>query len=184
MTHYGNPPQPSGYSPFYPPPPQRPRRSAWFVLAIVGGVLILSTLIFAACVFPLLNDAKTPTATIADPTHTTAPVAAATTGPASVPSTGAPATTKAAPPPPPAKPTITGVGTFLVPSEVKPGTYRTVVPADGSGCYWARLKGLSGEITDVITSDVQDAGATVTVTIKPTDKAFKVDNECGTWTML
>ena len=79
---------------------------------------------------------------------------------------------------------LPGNGTFLVPDEVKPGTYRTRVPADSVGCYWARLKGTSGSIEDVIASDIQDAGATVTVTVKATDKAFKIDNECGTWTKI
>jgi hypothetical protein len=75
---------------------------------------------------------------------------------------------------------ITGDGTFAVPSQVKPGSYRTVVPKDSSGCYYERRKDASGEADGIIANDDADAGAQVVVQIKSTDKYFKTEG-CGTW---
>jgi hypothetical protein len=81
--------------------------------------------------------------------------------------------------PRPAPGTIEGDGTFLVPSEVKAGTYRTTVP-EGGHCYWERLRGTSGTLSDVIANDNSDPGARVIVTIKASDKAFHTEG-CGDW---
>jgi len=83
--------------------------------------------------------------------------------------------------PPPNTPTaapaaITSDGTFDVPNEVAPGTY--TAPDSSSGCYWERLKGTSGEFSDLLAND-NPAGPTV-VTILKTDKAFSTRN-CGSW---
>lgn len=79
--------------------------------------------------------------------------------------------------PKPAKPsgTIPGDGTFLVGSEIKPGTYRTKA---GDACYWARSSGTSGDIGDIIANG-NPRGSTV-VTIKPTDKSFQTAY-CAEW---
>lgn len=66
-------------------------------------------------------------------------------------------------------------GTFIVGKDILPGTYRS----EGGGmCYWARLSGFGGDLSDVI------ANGTMTkrpiVTIKKTDKGFETRN-CGTW---
>ncbi|MEW9551356.1 hypothetical protein [Nonomuraea sp. NPDC050783] len=45
-----------------------------------------------------------------------------------------------------------GDGQYLVGEDVKPGTYKTA-GADGSGCYWARLKDASGELDAIIAND-------------------------------
>ncbi|MEU5954368.1 hypothetical protein [Streptomyces sp. NPDC047525] len=75
---------------------------------------------------------------------------------------------------------IPGDGTFVVGTEIKPGTYRTAGPADGDidSCYWARLKGTSGDAGDIITSGVTKGPATVT--ISPGDKAFQT-GDCKDW---
>lgn len=90
-----------------------------------------------------------------------------------------PVATKAAAPAPG---TITGDGTFAVPSQVKPGTYRTVVPSDSFGCYYERLKGASGEMADIISNGNGNPDTQVVVTIKATDKFFHAER-CGTWTL-
>jgi hypothetical protein len=81
--------------------------------------------------------------------------------------------------PPPAN-TITDEGVLLVPGDVKPGTYSTTVPADSPLCYWARLKATDGSIDAIIANNDVAPGNKVTVTIKPTDKAFETHG-CGTW---
>lgn len=74
--------------------------------------------------------------------------------------------------------TFSGSGTYLVGTDIKPGTYRS---KDNDGCYWARLKGLSGSLGDILANDNVN-GPTI-VTIKKTDKAFET-NRCGDWTKI
>lgn len=70
-----------------------------------------------------------------------------------------------------------GDGTFQVGTDIKPGVYRT---RDGdSGCYFARLKGFSGSLDDIIANENTDSPAVVM--IAATDKGFQSDG-CGTWT--
>lgn len=78
--------------------------------------------------------------------------------------------------------TISGDGTFAVPSQVKPGTYRAVVPND-SLCYYERLKDATGSFDSIIANDTGDAGSQKIVEIKVTDKFFKTEG-CGTWTKV
>lgn len=99
--------------------------------------------------------------------------------PASAATTAAGKTTPAKP----AQVTIGADGTYLVPAEVKPGTYRAKVPADSFGCYWARLKDTSGDIDAIITSDVGNGGDTETVTVASSDKAFETRG-CGIWVKI
>ena len=81
------------------------------------------------------------------------------------------------PPPPPPAPVRFGDGTYRIGTDVPAGTYRTRSPAEG--CYWERLSGFSGELSDVkaneFSNDVQ------IVTIDPSDAGFRTDG-CGTWT--
>ena len=69
-------------------------------------------------------------------------------------------------------------GTWVVGKDVQPGTYRD--GGGSSGCYWERLSGFSGEMSDVIANgfseDVQ------IVTIAPSDVGFH-SSGCGTWTL-
>jgi len=69
-----------------------------------------------------------------------------------------------------------GTGAGLVP----PGTYKTTVPTDSFGCYWERLKDLSGGFEAIIANENHGKGEPVIVTIAPTDKGFKTQG-CGTW---
>lgn len=69
-------------------------------------------------------------------------------------------------------------GTFLVGTDVQPGTYKA---SGGGTCYWVRLKDFSGDITTgTIASDL---GTNPVVTIAPTDVGFK-SQRCGTWTRI
>nr|WP_249025758.1 hypothetical protein [Mycobacterium florentinum] len=84
--------------------------------------------------------------------------------------------TVAPPPPPGPKTTMTANGTFLVNTDVAPGTYRT---AGGESCYWARLRSL--DTGDAIDNNVGDGQQVVR--ILPTDTAF-VTRGCGIWTKI
>lgn len=77
---------------------------------------------------------------------------------------------------------IVGDGKFAVPSQVKPATYKTVVPAGGH-CYWARLSAADGEFTSIIANDNLGPGDQGIVTIKASDKYFET-NGCGRWTKV
>jgi hypothetical protein len=80
------------------------------------------------------------------------------------------------PPPPGPKTTMTTNGTFVVNTDIAPGTYRT---DGGTDCYWARLKSLNtGDVIDNNISDGQQV-----VRILPTDTAF-ITRGCGTWTKI
>ena len=69
-------------------------------------------------------------------------------------------------------------GTLEVGKDIRPGTYKGTVPADSIGCYWARLKGTSGQLEDVISNGLAQAGQRVIVTVKATDKAVQLTG-CG-----
>lgn len=98
------------------------------------------------------------------------------------PEPAAPTTAAKPPPPAPAAPAgITQDGTLVVGVDIKPGTYRATVPADSFGCYWARLRGTSGSLNDIIANGVGNAGEKMIVTVMPSDKALKVAG-CGPWT--
>lgn len=71
--------------------------------------------------------------------------------------------------------TIPGDGTYLVGSDIQPGTYRSV---SNSGCYWARLSDLSGTLSGIITNN--NADGQIVVTIRSGDKAFE-STRCSQW---
>jgi hypothetical protein len=66
-------------------------------------------------------------------------------------------------------------GTFIVRTDIAPGTYR----ARGSGCYWARLRAFTGELGAIIANGNPRGQAIVT--IKASDRGF-TSTRCGTWT--
>lgn len=70
-------------------------------------------------------------------------------------------------------------GVYLVPENVEPGTYRNG-STDTTLCAWERLKGTSGDPDELITAGF---GPNQVVTIKKTDKAFKVTG-CGPWVFV
>jgi hypothetical protein len=69
-----------------------------------------------------------------------------------------------------------GNGTYRVGRDVPPGTYRS---RGEDGCYWARLRGFSGELKDVAANE-NAAGPTL-VTLLRSDKGFE-SNNCARWT--
>ncbi len=89
--------------------------------------------------------------------------------------------TAAAPPaaaPAPAD-TIPGDGTYLVGTDIQPGTYKTAGPDNSAGdCYWQRSKDSSGSFDSIIAND-NLAGQGV-VTIRSSDGAFKSQG-CQAW---
>ena len=68
-------------------------------------------------------------------------------------------------------------GTFIVGTDIQPGTYQT--GAGLSGCYWQRLSGFGGTLDEIIANDFTDGSAVVT--ISASDAGFSSSN-CGTWT--
>ncbi|MGH8826982.1 MAG: hypothetical protein ACRDVZ_05130, partial [Jiangellaceae bacterium] len=72
--------------------------------------------------------------------------------------------------------TIPGDGIYLVGTDIQPGEYRGN-PAGGD-CYWARLSGTSGDLSDVRANGIPE-GPTV-VTISSSDVAFETSS-CGEW---
>jgi hypothetical protein len=80
------------------------------------------------------------------------------------------------PPPPQPKTTIDGDGTFLVGTDIVPGTYSSAGPVGSGRCYWKRLSSLNG--SDIIDNSMSSKPQVVQ--IDPTDKAFKTDG-CQPW---
>jgi hypothetical protein len=114
------------------------------------------------------------------------PAAASSPKPTTAATSAAPKALATTAPAAPAKAQPVGItteGVLLVPAEVKPGTYRTTVPADSFGCYWERLSGTSGELADIIANGNVSPGQRATVTVKKTDKAFKTQG-CGSWAKI
>jgi len=69
-----------------------------------------------------------------------------------------------------------GDGTFIVGTDIGAGTWNA---PGGTGCYWQRLSGFSGEFSDIIVNDF--GRVTPVVTISASDVGFSSD-ACGTWT--
>jgi len=159
--------------PFQPPtqtPPQLfapPKKRRRWVHWIVYPIVFLTGLAIGAAGGGANTTSSTPGATVTV-TATPAPGAKVTvTAPAE------PAKTVTAQPAGPSD-TIDDDGTWLVGSEVKPGTYRSQNFGD---CYWARLRSTDGGINAIIDNGI---GPNQTVTIKRTDKAFETAR-CGVW---
>lgn len=70
-----------------------------------------------------------------------------------------------------------GPGTYRVPDEVRPGTYRS---RGGAHCYWERLRGFGGTLSEIIANG--GAEGRVVVTIEDGDAGFRSNAGCGTWT--
>ncbi|MBW3547687.1 MAG: hypothetical protein KY452_06080 [Actinobacteria bacterium] len=94
-----------------------------------------------------------------------------------------PITTTEPPPPPPATtPAPSGPATTIPPGiyavgeDILPGRYRS---AGGSFCYWATLRGRSGEFDEIIANDISEGGAQI-VEIGE-EVAYFETNGCATW---
>jgi hypothetical protein len=94
------------------------------------------------------------------------------------PSSSPPAT-NGAKAPVPAPLTAFGDGTFVVGTDIKPGTYKNTGAGD---CYWERLRGFGNTLNDKISNDLPGTSQSI-VTISPTDKGFSSEN-CGTWHLI
>jgi hypothetical protein len=69
-----------------------------------------------------------------------------------------------------------GAGTFIVGTDIKPGTYRS---SGGGTCYWARLRNFGGALGGIIANGL--ASSRAVVTIRSTDRGF-TSSGCGSWT--
>jgi len=71
--------------------------------------------------------------------------------------------------------TTFGDGEYIVGTDVVPGICRA---RGGTDCYWARLKGFGGTLSDLISHDTPQGPAAVTITT--VDRGFK-SSGCGSW---
>jgi hypothetical protein len=69
-----------------------------------------------------------------------------------------------------------GAGTYIVRTDINPGTYRS---CGGGACYWARLRSFTGSTNAIIAND--NASGSTIVTIRRTDRGFH-SHGCATWT--
>lgn len=70
-----------------------------------------------------------------------------------------------------------GDGFYIVGEDIKPGTYRSRVPAE---CYWARYRDFND---DLIENGLADLPRIYEVKIKATDALFE-SSGCGTWSRV
>lgn len=171
------PPQPT---PKKPTTKHRLKRRTWFVIAGILGFIIVVSAIANGTNGTSSQPATTPTKQTTQ--ASIQPTQAQTTKPATTPTPAQ--TTKPAITPTPVqtpKPTPSfltfGDGTYQVGKDIQPGTYRTTVGSPG--CYYERLSGFGGTVSDIIANNNTDFPAIVT--ILATDKGFDAQN-CGTWT--
>jgi hypothetical protein len=85
------------------------------------------------------------------------------------------------PTPTPGNPrTSFGAGQYLVGTDIAAGRYYST---PGSNCYWERQSGLGGTLAEIIANDFIGFSAPQwIVDILPSDRAFKTESSCGTWT--
>lgn len=76
-----------------------------------------------------------------------------------------------------------GDGMWQVPEEVKPGTYKTVVPADSWNCYYEVKKNFDDEMGSILSNGNMSAGKQVIISIPKTAKGVEVSG-CGTWVKI
>lgn len=80
-----------------------------------------------------------------------------------------------------AVPTIEA-GIRLVPGEVTPGVYRTVVP--GSFCLVRRLSDVTNPDDSTIQQEAWGSGEQGIIFVQETDVAFENDSDCGRWELV
>lgn len=74
-----------------------------------------------------------------------------------------------------------GEGMYEVGADIKPGKYKTTVPADAINCYWARLNSL--DTSDIADNGNLSPGGKGLVQVKKADKAVEFSGAC-TWTAV
>jgi len=168
-------PQPPNAPPPVPVPPQAPVKHnpvqqgwRWFRRQhiVVQGIIVVVLLAVVGGLANAGGGSGTPTTIQTTTTQQTSQQAPKATN------TPRPPTAT----PMPSKPHF-GDGTYQVGKDIQPGTYRTRVGSPG--CYYERLKGFSGDLSDIIANDNTDAPAVVT--IAASDAGFHSER-CGTWT--
>lgn len=74
-------------------------------------------------------------------------------------------------------------GTYKVGTEIPPGSYKTTgagVKGDAlGGCYWARLKDASGEVSSIIANGNLESGASGKLQVKATDTFIEFTGDCA-----
>lgn len=128
-------------------------------MAWIGLVNLLLVATLSAC-----DEGSTPPAKVL-PTNTSAPSATQKPGPAATqaPTTAATSTPRLG----------FGPGTYQVNIDIQPGVYAGKVGTDVlDSCYWERLSGASGELSDLIANS--NAVGQFYVEVLSTDKYFKV----------
>lgn len=176
--NYGYGQQPGPYR--APEPPRPPKKGAPRWAKIFAGIAVVGLLTVGGCTAVVMSAAED----FAGDLPNTVPDATQPTG------SGDQTKTPTPPPvtPGPKKPgpsLMPRDGVLRVPSQVKPGRYETTVPTEPGmeglpTCYIARLKGTSGELSDIISNQNRFGGDVVTLTIKATDDAVEIRG-CGTW---
>ncbi|WP_327315759.1 hypothetical protein [Streptomyces sp. NBC_01235] len=164
-----------GHMPPVAPPAKKPsRRKTWFTHSAVALVALGMGAGMGGGADAGDGEAATPAPTVT--------VTAAAKG-------AAPTKTAAKPTTPTAKPTdttaasaakISGDGEYLVGQDMKPGTYKTKGPTDGSMCYWERAKDSSGDFDSIITNGTPTGTGRVTV---KKGEVFKTQG-CQDWTKV
>ncbi len=171
----------------------------WIILAIVGFVVLVCIGIVAlgvlgAAVSSSGSNGPTVSATSA-PAVVENAQPAPKPGPTNAPTAKAQPTSAlepqptAAPPPPPtveptpeptpepiATPEGVGSGQKIIGVDIQPGTYRT--RSENANCYWERVSGFGGSISDIIANENIDGPAIVT--IQPDDVGFN-SSRCAPW---
>jgi hypothetical protein len=176
------PPQPQWASP--PPQPPNPQtRPGWTRKRVIIPAAVV--LLFVGIgIGSAGGDSGTGAKASAEPTvtvtETPAAVAADEADPAPTVTETKTVTAKPTKKPTPKVATIPGDGTFVVGDDIKAGTYKTAGAADSAipNCYWARLKGTSGDFEDIITNG--NGEGPTTITIASSDGAFQT-NGCKDW---
>lgn len=69
-------------------------------------------------------------------------------------------------------------GTYIVGEDIEPGTYKN---SGSSGCYYARLSGYTGDMSNIIANGNTDTSTVVTIV--QTDAGFESQG-CGKWTKI
>ncbi|MEV8389805.1 MULTISPECIES: hypothetical protein [unclassified Streptomyces] len=160
------PPVPPAFVP-HPPAGKKPsRRKAW----LTHGATAFVAMIFGAAISGSGESGEAANSARPAPAVTVTKAADAAAPDPAVTVTETAKETVTATPKPSKKPgppsSIDGDGTFLVGEDIQTGTYKTAGPEDdnfGLGCYWARHKDASGELTGIIANDSITGQTRVTV---------------------
>ena len=101
------------------------------------------------------------------------------TGPSGTPTPGPSPAPAPAPAPAPGTSAAFGPGIHLVGTEIAAGRYFS---DPRSNCYWQRLSGLGGTLSDIIANDfIGFDSRQEIVAIRESDLAFEGDDDCGDW---